>query len=195
MKVTPSLTIPSSINSWLTELTELGLTPTFNTWAQITYVHMYLVTVRLRMFPQQHAHHWHQNLLDHYSYAAEDRMAALHNIAARSVRNKYLKDLFVQWRGVLAAYDEGLVKGDAVLATAVWRNVFRGDENVDAAAVASVVSYMKKNLRDLDRIHDSEIASGDISFSDPAREATLVDREAQAMKQPFTEPTPVAAQA
>ncbi|KAI4766944.1 hypothetical protein E4T51_00134 [Aureobasidium sp. EXF-12344] len=174
---------------------ELGLTPTFNTWAQITYVHMYLVTVRLRMFPQQHAHHWHQNLLDHYSYAAEDRMAALHNIAARSVRNKYLKDLFVQWRGVLAAYDEGLVKGDAVLATAVWRNVFRGDENVDAAAVASVVSYMKKNLRDLDRIHDSEIASGDISFSDPAREATLVDREAQAMKQPFTEPTPVAAQA
>ena len=172
---------------------ELGLTPTFNTWAQITYVHMYLLTVRLRMFPQQHAHHWHQNLLDHYSYAAEDRMVTLHNIAARSVRNKYLKDLFVQWRGVLAAYDEGLVKGDAVLATAVWRNVFRGDENVDAAAVASVVSYMKKNLRDLDRIHDSEIASGDIRFSDPTREAAIVDREAQAMKQPTPEPKPVAA--
>ncbi|KAH0354326.1 hypothetical protein KCU81_g1045, partial [Aureobasidium melanogenum] len=171
---------------------ELGLTPTFNTWAQITFLHMYLVTVRLRMFPQQHAHHWHQNLLDHYFYAAEDRMAALHNIAARSVRNKYLKDLFVQWRGVLAAYDEGLVKGDAVLATAVWRNVFGGDENVDAAAVANVVSYMRKNLRDLDRVHDSDIASGDISFSDPAREATIVDREAQAMKQPIPEPTPVA---
>ncbi|KAI4727713.1 hypothetical protein E4T49_04561 [Aureobasidium sp. EXF-10728] len=172
-------------------LIELGLTPTFNTWAQITFLHMYLVTVRLRMFPQQHAHHWHQNLLDHYFYAAEDRMAALHNIAARSVRNKYLKDLFVQWRGVLAAYDEGLVKGDAVLATAVWRNVFGGDENVDAAAVANVVSYMKKNLRDLDRIHDSEIASGDITFSDPAREATIVDREASAMKQPIPD-TPVA---
>jgi len=176
-------------------MTEAGLTPTFNTWAQITYVHMYLLTVRLRMFPQQHAHHWHQNLLDHYSYAAEDRMVTLHNIAARSVRNKYLKDLFVQWRGVLAAYDEGLVKGDAVLATAVWRNVFRGDDNADVAAVAGVVSYMKKNLRDLDRIHDSEIASGDITFSDPAREATIVDRESQAMKQPFTEPTPVTAQA
>ncbi|KAG9550030.1 hypothetical protein KCU71_g15063, partial [Aureobasidium melanogenum] len=171
---------------------ELGLTPTFNTWAQITFLHMYLVTVRLRMFPQQHAHHWHQNLLDHYFYAAEDRMAALHNIAARSVRNKYLKDLFVQWRGVLAAYDEGLVKGDAVLATAVWRNVFGGDENVDTAAVANVVSYMRKNLRDLDRVHDSDIASGDISFSDPAREATIVDREAQAMKQPIPEPAPVA---
>jgi len=174
---------------------ELGLTPTFMTWTQITYVHMYLLTVRLRMFPKQHAHHWHQNLLDHFSYAAEDRMAALHNISARSTRNKYLKDLFVQWRGVLAAYDEGLAKGDAVLATAVWRNVFAGDENVDAAHVANVVSYIKKNLKDLDRIQDSEVASGDISFSDPAREVTVVDRESQAMKQPIPEPTPVAAQA
>ncbi|KAG9583127.1 hypothetical protein KCU77_g12380, partial [Aureobasidium melanogenum] len=74
----------------------------------------------------------------------------------------------------------------------VWRNVFGGDENVDAAAVANVVSYMRKNLRDLDRVHDSDIASGDISFSDPVREATIVDREAQAMKQPIPEPTPVA---
>ncbi|KAG9979195.1 hypothetical protein KCU78_g21954, partial [Aureobasidium melanogenum] len=73
-----------------------------------------------------------------------------------------------------------------------WRNVFGGDENVDAAAVANVVSYMRKNLRDLDRVHDSDIASGDISFSDPAREATIVDREAQAMKQPIPEPAPVA---
>ncbi|CAD0041312.1 unnamed protein product [Aureobasidium pullulans] len=154
----------------------LGLAPTFNTWAQITYLHMYIVTVRLRMFPQQHAHHWHQNLLDHFSYAAEDRMVSLHNIAARSVRNKYLKDLF----------------GDAVLASAVWRNIFAGDENVDAAAVANVVSYLKKNLRDFDRIADSDIASGDISFSDAVREAALVDRESRAMKQPIPEPTPTA---
>lgn len=119
-------------------------------------------------------------------------MVSLHNIAARSVRNKYLKDLFVQWRGVLAAYDEGLAKGDAVLASAVWRNIFAGDENVDAAAVANVVSYLKKNLRDFDRIADSDIASGDISFSDAVREAALVDRESQAMKQPVPEPTPTA---
>ncbi|KAI5249418.1 hypothetical protein E4T43_00664 [Aureobasidium subglaciale] len=173
---------------------ELGLPPTFSTWGQITFLHMYLVTVRLRMFPQEHAHHWHQNLLDHYFYAAEDRMAALHNISARSTRNKYLKDLFVQWRGVLAAYDEGLAKGDAVLASAVWRNVFGGDENADAAAVASVVSYMRKNLRDLDRIHDSEVASGEITFSDPTKETSMVERESKAMKQPVPEPAPVAVQ-
>lgn len=136
------------------------------------------------MFPQAHAHHWHQNLLDHYFYAAEDRMAAMHNIAARSVRNKYLKDLFVQWRGVLAAYDEGLVKGDAVLASAVWRNIFSGDENVDAVAVATVVSYIKRNLKALDRVHDTEIASGQLSFSDPAAEAAIVNRESQALQAP-----------
>jgi cytochrome b pre-mRNA-processing protein 3 len=177
-------------------LPELGLSPTFNTWAQITMLHIYLVTVRLRMFPAAHAHHWHQNLLDHYFYAAEDRMVTIHNMAARSVRNKYLKDLFVQWRGVLAAYDEALARNsDAVLAAAVWRNVFGGDENVDVAAVAQVVSYVKRNLRDLGRLADTEVAAGDIRFSDPARESTVVGAKADGMNKVGGDVAPAAAPA
>lgn len=172
--------------SWAnSQSAELGLKPTFNTWAQVTYLYMYLLTARLRMFPKDHAQHWHQNLLDHFSYAAEDRMAVLHNISARSVRNKYLKDLFVQWRGCLLSYDEGLIKGDAVLATAVWRNVFGADENVDAVAVAEVVSWMKKALQDLERMQDSQIASGDIRFPDPAKQRANVAQESKWLKTPF----------
>jgi len=164
------LGLPDTDSWWYNHLT---LLPIFNTWAQITFLHMYLLTVRLRMFPKENAFTWHQTLLDHFSYAAEDRMVTHHSIDARSVRNKYLKDLFVQWRGVMAAYDEGLIKGDAVLAAAVWRNLFQGKEDVDFVQVAEVTAWLRAGLRDMDGFSDREIATGEISFPDPR----VVERE------------------
>jgi len=153
--------------------------PTFNAWAQITFLHMYLLTVRLRMFPADHARHWHQNLLDHFFYAAEDRMATFHGMEARSVRNKYLKDLFVQWRGVLLSYDEGLIKGDAVLAAAVWRNVFAAREDVDMVKVAEITAWMRKTLKGLERMSDAEIAAGSLSFEHPKAMSGVVAQPSQ----------------
>ena len=79
-------------------------------------------------------------------------MTVLHNMSARGIRNRYLKDLFIQWRGTLAAYDEAAVKGDAWLAAAVWRNLFKADEDVDWEKVALVVSYMRRMVRALDKV-------------------------------------------
>lgn len=152
----------------------LGLTPTFNTWAQITFLHMYLLTVRLRCFPAEHAPTWHQHLLDHFFYVAEERMVQDHNVHSRMIRNKYLKDLYVQWRGLLAGYDEGLVRGDTVLATAVWRNVLKADENVDLVGLGQIVSYMRGVLQGLDGMSDEAIASGEVVFGDPATERSRV---------------------
>lgn len=136
----------------------LSLPPTFSTWSQITYLHMYLLLVYLRSGvpdPQSLQSH-HRYLVDHFSHAAEDKMAVLHTISARSVRNQYLKDLFVRWRGVLAAYDEGLVRGDAVLAAAVWRNVWKGDPAVDWVKVGLVVGWMRAVLDGLGRVRRVE---------------------------------------
>ena len=101
-------------------------------------------------------------------------MVLTHNIAANSIRQKYLKDLYLQWRGLLAGYDEGLVKGDAVLATAVWRNVFKADEGVDFRGVAEIVSYMRGVLKGLDGLKDEEVASGEVVFGDPGQERDVV---------------------
>jgi cytochrome b pre-mRNA-processing protein 3 len=152
----------------------LELDVTFNMWAQVMYLHMYALTARLRKFPAQHVRIWEQNLLDHFFYAAEDRMAMWHGMAARGIRNKYLKDLWVQWRGVLVSYDEGLIKGDAVLAAAVWRNVFQAREDVDLADVAAVVSYLRRELARLDKMPDSLVSTGDIKFPSPADEMRVV---------------------
>lgn len=165
----------------------LELPVTFNAWAQVMYLHMYALTARLRKFPAAHVRVWEQNLLDHFFYAAEDRMAVWHGMHARGVRNKYLKDLWVQWRGVLVSYDEGLIKGDAVLAGAVWRNVFSAREDVDIADVAVVVSYLRKELSRLDKMSDQYITGAQVKFPNPAEERRLISElKSPMMSKPFS---------
>jgi cytochrome b pre-mRNA-processing protein 3 len=104
-----------------------------------------------------------------------------HNMHSRGTRQKYLKDLFIQWRGLLAAYDEGLVKGDAVLAAAIWRNIFKADENVNVKSLAIIVSYMRRALRGLDSVPDGSLASGLIGFGSPAAELDVVELRSKTM--------------
>lgn len=144
---------------------ELGLLPTFSTWSQVTFLHMYLLTVRLRALPHRDSvTTYSRHLIDHFSHEAEHRMDTYHDLGSRTIRNKYLKDLFIQWRGIIAAYDEGLAKGDAVLGAAVWRNLWKGSqtgpdgkEEIDWAKVAQVVAYMRRVLSELSKKDEVDI--------------------------------------
>lgn len=160
----------SSVQGWSALLiiifwcAELGLAPTFSTWSQITFLHMYLLTVRLRALPSRESFQtYSRHLIDHFSHNAEHRMDELHDIGSRSIRNKYLKDLFIQWRGIIAAYDEGLIKGDAVLGAAVWRNLWKAEATgpdgkaVDWSKVAWVVAYMRRVTAQLGRMDEADI--------------------------------------
>ncbi|KAI1464961.1 ubiquinol-cytochrome C chaperone-domain-containing protein [Daldinia caldariorum] len=131
---------------------DFKLPPTFSTWSQVTMLHLYLVFARLRDLEPDLARSWQRQMTDHFFYDAEERMDQTHGIRSRGLRHKYLKDLFIQWRGVIAAYDEGVVKGDAVLAAAVWRNVYKAREDVDVRALAAIVSWMRLCLKMLDQI-------------------------------------------
>jgi cytochrome b pre-mRNA-processing protein 3 len=147
-------------------------------------LHMYLLSARFRAFstnPQP----WQQHLLDHFSYDAENKMTLLHNMHARGTRNKYLKDLFIQWRGLLAAYDEGLAKGDAVLAAAIWRNIFKANEDVNVKGLALVVSYMRRTLKGLDSLPDDQIMIGEVGFGSPSAEESVVRLRSPMMDLPF----------
>lgn len=166
-------------------LLALGLTPTFATWAQITFLHMYFLTCRFRCFAPSHVQPWHQHLLDHFFYLAEEKMTIYHGMVATSVRNRHLKDLFVQWRGVLAAYDEGLVRGDAALATAIWRNIFKANEDVNFTGVGEVVSYTRGVIKGLDQIEDDAIARGEVVFGSPGTEQEGVLVKSRMFDAPF----------
>ncbi len=117
-------------------------------------LHMYLIVVRLRCLEREAYQNWQQQLVDHFFFEADLMMDVKHHIKSRMQRQKYLKDLFVTWRGVVLAYDEGVIKGDAVLAEAVWRNLFKGREDVDLRVLAAVVSWMRVILRSLDEMPD-----------------------------------------
>lgn len=177
---------PARVDMNADVLAALGLTPTFNTWAQITFLHMYALTVRFRDFPADHAPAWHQHLLDHFFYEAENRMVVFHNMQARGIRNRYLQDLFIQWRGVMAAYDEGLVKGDAVLATALWRNIWKAEE-INPTGLATLVSYLRREVQRLDGMSDGEVTGGLVRFEGVESEAEAVEKQGQPGKQPVTE--------
>jgi cytochrome b pre-mRNA-processing protein 3 len=148
-------------------------------------LHMYMLAARFRCFPAHQSPTWQQHLLDHFFYDAENRMTIEHNMHARGTRNRYLKDLFIQWRGLLAAYDEGIVKGDAVLAAAVWRNVFKADEEVDLRKVAAIVGYMRWSLKGLDSLPDELVETGNIIFEDPTAQLVLVNHRSKMMDVSF----------
>ncbi|PNP38603.1 hypothetical protein TGAMA5MH_09474 [Trichoderma gamsii] len=130
------------------------LSPTFSTWSHVTMLHLYLINARIRMLERDAYRSWQQQLIDHFFFECEKKMHIDHNITSSALRQRYLKDIFVQWRGLLLAYDEGLIKGDAVLASAVWRNLFKGDPGVDPRALVAIVGWMRSGLASLEGASD-----------------------------------------
>lgn len=155
-------------------------------------LHMYLITARLRNLPtREAARSWERQLVDHFSFDAEERMDLVHGITSRGMRHRYLKDIFVQWRGVIMAYDEAVGKGsDAMLASAVWRNVYKARPDVDARHLAAVVSWMRLSLKSLDQIPDELLfvqAAGVFSWP-VTNELVLVDRPAKELENVLSSP-------
>lgn len=166
----------------------MDLPVTFGTWAQIMILHIYILTVRMRMWPdKKQLRAWEQQLLDHFSYAAEEKMDKWHGMAARGVRNKHLKDLWLQYRGDMLSYDEGLAKGDAVLAAAVWRSIFKGSEDANIADIALVVAYLRREVQKLETVTDATITSGQYEFSNlSSLQQSLLKSRSLLMDVPFT---------
>lgn len=74
-----------------------------------------------------------------------------------------------------------------MLATAVWRNIFKGDEEVDLRNLGLVVSYLRGILNGLESIEDEGIAGGDVVFGDLGIEREGVLVTSRLMKAPFVE--------
>ncbi|RDA90075.1 hypothetical protein CP533_2905 [Ophiocordyceps camponoti-saundersi (nom. inval.)] len=135
------------------------LHPSFSTWSHVTMLHLYLVNARVRCFDHETHRNWQQQLVDQFFFECEKKMHLDHNLTSSTLRQRYLKDVFVQWRGLILAYDEGLIKGDAILASAVWRNLFKGSPDVDPRALMAVVGWMRSSLVALEALSDQSFTS------------------------------------
>jgi cytochrome b pre-mRNA-processing protein 3 len=186
--------LPENKQAWW--FTTLNLPPTFSTWSQITFLHLYVIVTQLRAVLESESEfqNYHRYLIEHFSREAEDKMVLLHNLNAQGIRSRYLKDLLLQWRGILVSYDEGLVKGDAVLASAIWRNLFRADEDVDWVKVAQVVAFLRLAVRKVGSMtmddllrHLNSQAGTSIWPAAQGSIATLVDKQSRGINAPFEE--------
>lgn len=117
-------------------------------------LHLYLLNARIRCFDRDACRNWQQQIIDHFFFECEKKMHVDHGLTSSALRQRYLKDIFVQWRGLILAYDEGVIKGDAILASAVWRNLFKGAPDVDPRALATIVAWMRSSLAALEMAPD-----------------------------------------
>ena len=145
-----------SETNWSFASAAFGLQPSFSTWSHVTMLHLYVLNARVRCLERDTYRNWQQQLIDHFFFDCEKKMHLDHSITSSALRQRYLKDIFVQWRGLLLAYDEGLIKGDAILASAVWRNLFKGSPDVDPRALCAIVGWMRSSLASLEAASDAD---------------------------------------
>jgi cytochrome b pre-mRNA-processing protein 3 len=68
--------------------------------------------------------------------------------------------------GRIAAYEDGLAAGDAVLQPALARNLF-GTGAVSEAQLASIADYVRREAAGLERQHAVALLAGNIDFGPP----------------------------
>lgn len=104
---------------------ECGLPVSYQSWMQITNLHIWLLSVRFRSLPAPLGRTYIQEIVNHYFIHAESLMRGRYNIRQNRLIKGYMRDMLYQYHGANMGYDEGLVSGsDAVLAAAIWRNLF-----------------------------------------------------------------------
>lgn len=72
-----------------------------------------------------------------------------------------------------------------MLAAAIWRNLFKADENVDIKGLALIVSYMRRTLKNLDELPDETLMRGALGFAGPKGEESVVKLRSAMMDLPF----------
>jgi cytochrome b pre-mRNA-processing protein 3 len=110
--------------------------------------------------------HWNVLLTNHFFWEAEKMMDFQHKLDAVT-RKKNLDQYFQIWTATILAYDEGLLRGDAVLGTAIWRLLFNADENADPVKIAMLVGYMRRELSRVGQLDDNILARGYVGFGKP----------------------------
>jgi cytochrome b pre-mRNA-processing protein 3 len=146
---------------------------------------MWILKVRIRHLPRRMANHWNELLTNHFFWTAEKTMDFEHKIDATQ-RKKYLDNYFQVWTGAILALDEGLVKGDAVLAAALWRLLFDSAADVDPARLALATAYVRRELARVAALDDAALARGYVGFGEPLADDVLA-KQSPWMRMSFEE--------
>ena len=103
----------------------------FKTFYSIICLHAYMAQSRLdRDNPTQKR--MSQEIADTFAKHLEDKLIVDYSIYSSRTTKKYMYQWLDSYVGTGVGYDEGLQKGDDVLASALWRYRSIGENNRDA---------------------------------------------------------------
>ncbi|CAD6908913.1 unnamed protein product, partial [Tilletia laevis] len=124
---------------------ECGLPRTYQTWFQLTNLHVWLLMTRFRAFPTRAlSQSYAQELINHFFIDAESRMRERFGVQTSRLVKGYMRDMHMQQRGAVLSLDEALGRNsDAFMAAALWRNIWGGGWGI--------VGGVKRKLRGIDR--------------------------------------------
>lgn len=125
------------------------LPDTFHSWFLVVHLHLWICMVRLKQEGKDGAVLYKQ-MVAFFWEDVEHRIRLL-EINDRQLVGETTKELFKSFRGLLLAYDEGIVGDDTVLASALWRNMFHAcKETANAQDVALLLEYVRKEVKSFD---------------------------------------------
>lgn len=124
-------------------------------------LHVYLILRRLRQAGEE-GRELGQKLFD-LMFADMDQ--SLRQMGVSDLRvGRRVKDMAKAFYGRIAAYDAGLEGGAVALAAALQRNVYRGAEPPESAALAAYVMRAEAALAGQ---ADADLLAGRVAFPDP----------------------------
>jgi cytochrome b pre-mRNA-processing protein 3 len=145
----------------------LKLPRTFSQWFQITALHTWILSVRMRALPFKYGKNYQQKLIDRFFRDMELRLHDEMNVNSSRISDQYLKDYNSQLRGLVRSYDEGFASDDATLATALWRNLFNARPEIDYVHLEAAVKYVRIQLYILSKVSDRDFGLGKFQFASP----------------------------
>eukprot|EP00041_Stephanoeca_diplocostata_P007525 m.107376 g.107376 ORF g.107376 m.107376 type:complete len:279 (-) comp16918_c0_seq1:171-1007(-) len=144
-----------------------GLPDNFQSWFLIQQLHVWMLMVRAKQEGSLGATFYKQ-LVQFFWDDVEHRMRLM-KIDDVTIKTESARELNSMFYGLLFAYDEGLVKDDHVLASAVWRNLFHHTKGTATARdVAQLVAYIRREVHALDGVDAKDLLErGAVSFGAP----------------------------
>ncbi|KAJ9048768.1 Serine carboxypeptidase 3 [Entomophthora muscae] len=144
---------------------ECGLPDNFQTWFSLGQLHIWIAMVRIRA--ETDGRKVNQNLVNRFFNGVEFHIRDC-GVNSERIVAKTAKSLIEAFRGGNLAYDEGICKSDAVLAAALWRNLFTtADGSIKGKQITYMVRYVRQQLKHVDGISSNYVFNGLITFTKP----------------------------
>jgi len=126
----------------------------FRTWFTVTTLHAWMINCRLRALLPPYGRAYQGHLVSVFFNDVESRMKNSYGVKKASRVDQYAREALHRYHGSVMAYDEGLLRGDATLASALWRNLLEGRDLLGAeeAGPASELPMEARQIVALERL-------------------------------------------